>query len=232
VRHRGGGAKRLLRKVDWKGDKFDISGRVERIEVDPQRNVFLTLVTYADGEKRYLLAWEGIRVGQEVVSSLKRVPLRPGNRMPLHYIPAGTAVHNVALAPGRSGRIARSAGGGAIVLDVGEKYVQLRLPSGELRLVPRDALATIGVPLARGPRVKLRKAGDKRRRGIRPTVRGKAMNPVDHPHGGGEGGSPIGLKHPKTKWGKPARGVLTRRKGKWSNRLIIKRRRGKQQKNK
>lgn len=224
VRHRGGTKKRLLRQVDFRRDKREIPGIVRSVEYDPHRSAFLALVVYLDGEKRYHLAWEGIKEGQKVVTS-EQVEPTVGNRLPLKHIPVGTEIFNVELKAGRGGKIVRSAGSAAVVRGTEEKYTHLKMPSGEIRLVSADGLATVGrVGNADHRAVKMGSAGRKRRLGVRPSVRGKAMNAVDHPHGGGEGGSPIGLKYPKTPWGKPAHGVKTRPKKKYSNRFIIKRR--------
>jgi large subunit ribosomal protein L2 len=228
VRHRGGGAKRLYRIIDFKRDKYDIKAKVASIEYDPNRTANIALLTYLDGAKAYCLAPEGLQVGDMIVSSNKAVDLKVGNRMPLKYIPAGTAVHAVELKPGQGARLARSAGTTITIMGMDKGKVQLKMPSGEIRLVPEDCAATVGaVGNAEYGNVRLGKAGRMRHLGIRPTVRGKAMNPIDHPHGGGEGRAPIGLKHPKTPWGKPALGVKTRKKGKKSDKLILKRRRTK-----
>jgi large subunit ribosomal protein L2 len=225
VRHRGGGAKRLYREIDFRQDKFDIPGKIKSIEYDPNRSAFIALVCYKDGEKRYILAQEGLKVNDEILSSQSKIELKVGNRMPLKYIPPGTIVSNVELYKGRGGQLARAAGTGAVVMATENGYTQLKLPSGEIRLVPEDCLASIGqISNVDHWLIKIGKAGRKRHMGFRPSVRGKAMNPPDHPHGGGEGHTPIGLVHPKTPWGKPALGVKTRRKKKWSTRFIIKRR--------
>lgn len=225
VRHRGGGAKRFLRTIDFKRDKFEVEAKVIAIEYDPNRNARIALLEYNDKEKRYIIAPVELKVGNKIISSEKKAEVKPGNAMPLRYIPTGIMIYNIELTPGKGGQIARSGGSSAISQSQEGKSAQIKLPSGEIRLVPKDSMATIGQvsnPDARA--VRIGKAGRKRHMGIRPTVRGKAMNPVDHPHGGGEGGSPIGLKHPKTPWGKPALGVRTRRKGKFSDRFIVKRR--------
>ncbi len=225
VRHRGGGAKRLYRKIDFRQDKFDIKGKIKSIEYDPNRSAFIALVVYPDGEKRYILAQEGLKVGDEILSSKSKIEIKVGNRMPLKFIPSGTIVSNVELFKGKGGEIARSAGSGAIVMGNEKGYTQLKLPSGEIRLIDEDCLASIGqMSNVDHWLIRWGKAGRKRKLGIRPSVRGKAMNPIDHPHGGGEGHTPIGLVHPKTLWGKPALGVKTRKKKKWSDRFIIKRR--------
>ena len=223
VRHKGGGAKQYYRIVDFKRDRFDDEAKVIAIEYDPNRNARIALVKYKDGEKRYMIAPIDLKVGDEVISSKEKVELKFGNRMPLKFIPTGMMVYNIELEPGKGAQIVRSGGLSAVLSSQEGKFAQVKLPSGEIRLISRDSLVTIGQvsnPDARA--VRIGKAGRKRHMGIRPTVRGKAMNPVDHPHGGGEGGSPIGLKHPKTKWGKPAYGVKTRRKNKFSNRFVVK----------
>ena len=224
VRHRGGGAKRSIRIIDYKRDKYDVPAKVFSIEYDPHRGARIALLNYKDGEKRYIIAPVGMGVGEEVVSSKEKQEIRRGNAMPIKFIPAGIAVYNVELEPGRGGRIARGAGNSIYVMGVEGKYAQIKMPSGEIRLVKKECFVTVGQASNPDKRhIKLGSAGRKRRLGFRPTVRGSAMNPVDHPHGGGEGNQPIGLKHPKTKWGKPALGVRTRDK-KFSNKLIIKRR--------
>jgi len=225
VRHRGGGAKRYIRIIDLKRDKFDIPAKVASIEYDPNRGARIALLYYVDGEKRYIIAPANLKVGEEIISSKKQIEIKTGNAMPLQYIPAGIAVYNVELEPGKGGKIARGAGNVIYVMGVEGKYAQIKMPSGEIRLVKKECLCAIGQASNPDKRlIKLGKAGRKRHLGIRPTVRGTAMNPVDHPHGGGEGKQPIGLKHPKTPWGKPALGVKTRKKGKHSDKLIIKRR--------
>jgi len=225
IRHRGGGHKRRFRQIDWKRrDKFDIPARVASIEYDPNRTARIALLVYADGEKRYILAPLGLRVGDTVMSGPK-AEIRPGNAMPLRNIPLGTLVHNIELQVGKGAQMVRSAGTSAQLLAKDHpKYATLRLPSGEERYVPHDCLATIGqVGNVEHGNIKLGKAGRKRHMGIRPTVRGSAMNPNDHPHGGGEGRSPIGMAAPKTPWGKPALGRRTRRP-KASDKLIFRRR--------
>lgn len=225
VRHRGGGARRFIRIVDFKRDKFDIPAKVASIEYDPSRGARLALLNYVDGEKRYIVAPIGMNVGDMVMSSQKEIGIKPGNAMPLQFIPSGIAVYNVELEPGQGGKIARGAGNSIQIMGVEGKFAQLRMPSKEVRLVKKECLCTIGqVSNPEKKNINYGKAGRMRYKGIRPTVRGTAMNPVDHPHGGGEGNQPIGLKHPKTPWGKPALGVRTRNKKKASSRLIIKRR--------
>jgi len=224
VRHRGGGAKRYIRLVDFKRDKFDIPAKVASIEYDPNRGARIALLNYRDGAKRYIVAPVDLVVGEEVLASKNQIEIKRGNAMPVKYIPAGVAVYNLELEPGQGGRIARGAGNSVSVMGVEGKYAQIKMPSGEIRLVSKECLCTIGQVSNPDKRhIKLGSAGRSRHLGIRPTVRGKAMNPVDHPHGGGEGNQPIGLKHPKTPWGKPALGVKTR-KHRYSDKFIIKRR--------
>ena len=228
VQHRGGGHKRKIRQIDFKQDKFNMPARVIALEYDPNRSARLALLEYKDKEKKYIIAPAGVKVSDDIVSSKDKVKIKIGNRMPLEHIPLGMMVHCVELEPGRGASIVRAAGMGATIMAVERGFAQLKMPSGEIRLVSKNCLATIGqVSHSEHRIVRLGKAGRKRWLGIRPTVRGKAKNPVDHPHGGGEGGQPIGLKHPKTPWGKPALGVRTRKKGKKSDKLIVKRRRNK-----
>ena len=224
VRHRGGGHKRRYRAIDFKREKFDIPAKVVSIEYDPNRSARIALLVYADGEKRYIIAPLGLRVGDEVMSGLN-AEIRPGNTLPLQSIPLGTQVHNIELQVGRGGQMVRSAGTSAQLLSKDHpQYVILRLPSGEERYVPQECLATIGqVGNVEHGNVKLGKAGRKRHLGIRPTVRGSAMNPNDHPHGGGEGRSPIGMAAPKTPWGQPAQGRRTRR-NKSTDKFVFRRR--------
>lgn len=225
VRHRGGGAKRHVRIIDFKRDKFDIPAQVEAIEYDPNRGARLALLKYADGERRYIVSPVGLALGDKVLSSQKQIDIVKGNALPIKYIPAGIAVYNVELNPGWGGRIARGAGNSVSVMGVEDKYAQIKLPSGEIRLINKECLCTVGQSSNPDKRlIKLGSAGRKRRLGIRPTVRGTAMNPVDHPHGGGEGKQSIGLKHPKTPWGKPALGVKTRKTKRPSSKLIVQRR--------
>lgn len=225
IRHRGGGAKRFIRIIDFKRDKFDIPAKVASIEYDPNRGARIALLYYADGEKRYIISPVGLKVGEKVVSSKKQVEIKKGNAMPIKYIPAGVAIYNIEMEPGKGASIARGAGNSVQVMAVEGKYAQIKMPSGEIRLIKKESLCTVGQASNPDKRhIKLGKAGRTRHLGIRPTVRGKAMNVVDHPHGGGEGNQPIGLKGPKTKWGKPALGVKTRKKTKKSNKLIIQRR--------
>jgi len=228
VRHQGGGEKRKIRVIDFRRVKFDIPAKVATIEYDPNRNARIALLHFADGEKQYILAAHGMEVGMTVISSKKKGPMKPGNRYPLELIPEGMGVYNVEFSPGKGGQIARGAGATIVYMGTDGKYAQLRLPSGEIRLVPRGCFATIGQVSNLDHRlIRWGKAGRSRHRGIRPTVRGKVMNPVDHPHGGGEGSNPIGLKHPKTPTGKPALGVKTRRKHGGSDKLILQRRKRK-----
>ncbi|MBI4128524.1 MAG: 50S ribosomal protein L2 [Parcubacteria group bacterium] len=224
VRHHGGGHKRLYREIDFRQDKKDIPARVESIEYDPNRTSLIALILYRDGERRYILAPHELKHGDEIVVS-ERAPFSIGNRLPLKHIPVGTYVHNAEIHPGKGGQIGRSAGSSLQVMAHEGGYTHLQLPSKEIRMVPDRAYASLGI-LSNPDHnaVKLGKAGRSRHLGRRPSVRGSAMNPVDHPHGGGEGRQPIGLKHPKTPWGKPALGVKTRKKHRWSNRLILKRR--------
>ncbi len=228
IRHRGGGAKRRIRIIDYKRNKFDQEAEVKSIEYDPNRGARIALVQYKDNEKRYIIAPINLKVGQKILSSRDKIDFNLGNAMPLKYIPVGMTVYNIELEPGKGGQIVRGAGTGAKLMAVEGKYAQLKLPSGEIRLILKNCLATIGqVSNPDRKHIKLGKAGRKRYLGIRPTVRGKAMNPVDHPHGGGEGKQPIGLKGPKTPWGKPALGVKTRKKHKKSNKFILQRRKTK-----
>lgn len=224
VRHRGGGVKRFIRLVDFKRDKYDIPATVAAIEYDPNRGARLALLNYADGEKRYIIAPTDLKVGDKVMSSKSLIEIKNGNALPIQFIPAGLAVSAVELEPGQGAKIARGAGNVVYVMGVEGKYAQLKMPSGEIRKVKKECLCTVGQ--ASNPErrhISLGKAGRTRRLGFRPTVRGTAMNPVDHPHGGGEGKQSIGLRHPKTPWGKPALGVKTRRHHP-SDRLIVKRR--------
>ena len=223
VRHQGGGAKRNLRVIDFKRDKIGVPGKVVSIEYDPNRSARIALVSYADGDKRYILAPLGLQVGSAVTAG-EGAEIRSGNALPLKNIPTGTLIHNVELKPGKGGQIVRSAGAAAQLMAKEEGYALVRLPSGEMRRTPLECIATIGqVSNVEHNIISMGKAGRKRHLGIRPTVRGSAMNPRDHPHGGGEGKSPIGLPEPKTPWGKPALGYKTRRR-KPSDRLIVKRR--------
>lgn len=211
VRHRGGGNRRYIRIVDFKRDKINIPARVAAIEYDPNRTARLALLNYADGEKRYILAPVDLKVGDTVLSG-PQAEIRPGNSLPISNIPVGTLVHNIELKVGKGGQLVRSAGSAAQLLAKEGDYAQVRLPSGEVRLVRQQCYATIGqVGNIDHSNIKLGKAGRKRHMGIRPTVRGTAMSPRDHPHGGGEGRQPVGMPGPKSPWGKPTRGYKTRR---------------------
>ncbi|MBI4098662.1 MAG: 50S ribosomal protein L2 [Candidatus Magasanikbacteria bacterium] len=227
VRHRGAGVKRLYRVVDFLQQKFDMPGSVQAIEYDPNRGPRIALIQFSDGKKQYVLAPASLKVGDVIVSSASALPIAAGNRMPLAFIPIGTMVHNVEFHPGLGGRLVRGAGDGAQVMSTEGAHVQLKLPSGERRLFPKECAASVGAVGNPDFRlVRLGKAGRKRHLGWRPVVTGKAMNPVDHPHGGGEGHQPIGLKRgPMTKWGKRARGVKTRKAHRASDKLILERRR-------
>ena len=220
VRHQGGGEKRKYRKIDFKRNKFDIVGTVATIEYDPNRSANIALINYVDGEKRYIIAPKGLKVGMKVVSG-EKADIKVGNALPLMNIPEGTLVHNIELKPGKGAELARSAGASAQILGKEGKYVLVRLSSGEVRKVLGTCMATVGeVGNEDYSLVKLGKAGRKRHMGIRPTVRGSVMNPNDHPHGGGEGRAPIGRSGPMTPWGKPALGYKTRKK-KASDKLIV-----------
>lgn len=224
VRHRGGGAKRHVRVIDWARNKFDVPAKVVSVEYDPNRGARLVLLAYQDGEKRYSLAPAGITVGSSIVSSQNKGEPSVGNRFPLAKIPVGMQVHDVELQPGRGGQVVRGAGTSAELLAIEGDYATLRLPSGEVRRLLAVCMATIGVVSNTDWHlVRWGKAGRTRHRGIRPTVRGKVMNPVDHPHGGGEGRNSIGLKYAKTPTGKHAHGVATRRNTR-SNKFIVRRR--------
>ena len=226
VRHQGGGEKRKYRLIDFKINKFDIVGTVATIEYDPNRSANIALINYSDGEKRYIIAPKGLKVGMKVVSG-EKVDIKVGNALPLMNIPEGTLVHNIELQPGKGGELARSAGASAQILGKEGKYVLVRLASGEVRKVLGTCMATIGeVGNEDYSLVKIGKAGRKRHMGVRPTVRGSVMNPNDHPHGGGEGRAPIGRSGPMTPWGKPALGYKTRKK-KASDKLIVRRRKNK-----
>ena len=223
VRHQGGGSKRKYRIIDFKRDKKDIPAKVIAVEYDPNRTAFIALLQYADGEKRYILAPLDLKVGDTVVSG-ENADIKPGNALPISKIPVGTLIHNLEIKPGKGGQIVRSAGSYAQLMAKEGNYAQVRLPSGEYRRIPMNAMATIGtVGNTDHSNVHIGKAGRKRHMGIRPTVRGVVMNPVDHPHGGGEGKSPVGMPAPVTPWGKPALGYKTRKHKKYSNRLIVKR---------
>jgi len=224
VRHQGGGHKQRYRIIDFKQDKFDIPGVIAAIEKDPIRSAFIALVHYRDGEKRYILASEGMKTGNAIICSAK-APIKNGNRTKVKNIPVGTIISNIEMFPGRGGQVVRSAGSGATLTAVDEKNAQVKMASGEIRLMSNECYATIGqVSNFEHNAINIGKAGRKRWMGVRPTVRGTVMNPVDHPHGGGEGRQGIGLKHPKTPWGRPALGKKTRKKKRYSNKFIIKRR--------
>ena len=223
VRHRGGGQKRFYRVIDFKRNKDGIPAKVATLEYDPNRSANIALLHYADGEKRYILAPHGLSVGDTVLSGTD-VDIKPGNVLPVRNIPTGTLLHNIELHPGRGGQMVRSAGGSAQLMAKEGDYAHIRMPSGEVRLVHLNCRATIGqVGNLDHENVSIGKAGRNRLLGIRPTVRGSVMNPVDHPHGGGEGRSPIG-RNPVTPWGKPALGAKTRHKKKASDKMIVKRR--------
>ena len=226
VRHRGGGAKKKYRIVDFKRKKDGIPATVVGIEYDPNRSANIALICYADGEKAYIIAPEGLTDGMKVMSGAQ-AEVRVGNCLPLENIPVGTQIHNIELLPGKGGQLVRSAGLSAQLMAKEGKYATLRLPSGEMRMVPIQCRATIGV-IGNGDHnlVNIGKAGRKRHMGVRPTVRGSVMNPNDHPHGGGEGKAPVGRPGPCTPWGKPALGLKTRKKNKQSNKMIVRRRDG------
>lgn len=229
VRHKGGGVKQKYRIIDFKRNKDGIYGKVASIEYDPNRTSFIALINYLDGEKRYIIAPENIKVGDKVISG-PDVEITIGNSLPLENIPEGTTVHNIELKPGKGAELVRSAGSSAQVLgkDETERYVIVRLASGEMRKILAKNRATIGIVSNSSHNLeRIGKAGRNRHKGIRPTVRGSVMNPNDHPHGGGEGKSPIGRKAPMTPWGKKALGVKTRKKDKQSNKYIIRTRKGK-----
>ena len=224
VRHKGGGNRKKYRIIDFKRDKMDMPATVQRLEYDPNRSAFIALVKYEDGELRYILAPVGLKPGDQVISSAS-ADIKPGNCLPIANIPVGTVIHNIELNPGRGAQLVRSAGVAAQLMAKEGKYATLRLPSGEMRMVPIDCRATIGqVGNQDHELIKIGKAGRKRHMGIRPTVRGSVMNPNDHPHGGGEGKAPIGRPGPVTPWGKPALGLKTRKKNKTSNKMIVRRR--------
>ena len=226
VRHHGGGNRRLYRNIDFKRNKDGISAKVIGIEYDPNRTANIALICYEDGEKAYILAPDGLKDGMKVMNG-PEAEIRVGNCLPLSEIPVGTLVHNIELYPGKGGQLVRSAGGSAQLMAKEGKYATLRLPSGEMRMVPMVCRASIGtVGNTDHNLIKIGKAGRKRHMGIRPTVRGSVMNPNDHPHGGGEGRAPIGRPGPCTPWGKPALGLKTRKKKKASNKLIVRRRDG------
>ncbi len=227
VRHKGSGAKRLYRIVDFGQGKIDAPAKVIAIEYDPYRTAFIMLLEYKDGQKRYQIAPAGLKTGDEVICK-EQAEVKTGNRMKIKNIPVGTLVYSVELEPGRGGKIVRSAGSSARVLAHEGKYANIQMPSGEVRKVLTEGYASIGsVCFPEWKYINIGKAGSNRRRGVRPAVRGSAMNPVDHPHGGGEGRTSIGLKYPKTPWGKHASGVKTRGK-KWTDKYILQRRKKKE----
>ena len=227
VRHRGGANRRKYRVIDFKRSKFDVPAEVVSLEYDPNRSAHIALIKYEDGVKSYILAPAGLKVGDKVMAG-PEADIKPGNALPLVNIPTGTVIHNVELYPGRGGQLARAAGNAAQLMAKEGEYALLRLASGELRKVPANCMATVGqVGNLDHENVKIGNAGRKRHMGWRPTVRGSVMNPNDHPHGGGEGKSPIGRPGPVTPWGKPALGYKTRNKKKASNKMIVRRRNGK-----
>ena len=227
VRHQGGGTRRRYRIIDFKRLKDDVPATVKAIEYDPNRTANIALICYADGQKAYILAPEGLKVGSVIMNGAN-AEIRPGNCLPMANIPVGTMVHNIELHPGKGGQMVRSAGVGAQLMAKENNYATLRLPSGEMRMVPLNCRATVDI-IGNGDHnlINIGKAGRKRHMGIRPTVRGSVMNPNDHPHGGGEGKAPVGRPGPCTPWGKPAMGLKTRKKNKASNKLIVRRRNGK-----
>ena len=224
VRHRGGGNRQKIRIIDWKRQRDGIPATVKAIEYDPNRTAFLALIQYIDGQKAYILAPQGLKVGMQVVSG-QGSDISVGNALALRDIPVGTVIHNIEMYPGRGAKLVRSAGTSASLMAKEGKYAQLRMPSGEYRLIPINCRATIGtVGNIEHENIKIGKAGRQRHKGLRPSVRGLAMNPVDHPHGGGEGATSIGLSSPRTPWGKPTVGKKTRKKNKKSNQYILRRR--------
>lgn len=226
MRHQGGGAKKMYRMVDFGEEKINVMGKVVAFEYDPNRTSFIMLVEYADGERRYRLAPQQLKIGEEIICA-EKAELKPGNRMKLKNIPAGTPVFNIEIEPERGGKMVRGAGNSAQVLAHEGKYAQIQMPSTEVRKILEECFATVGVISRPEYRYKkIGKAGKKRHMGIRPTVRGSAMIPPDHPHGGGEGRAPIGMPYPKTPWGKPAKGVKTRKRN-WTDKYIIQRRKKK-----
>ena len=230
TRHRGGGVKRNVRIIDFGQEKMGIPGTVEHIEFDPNRSAYLARIVYADGDRQYVLAWAGAVEGSKMITDVKG-PEKDGNRMQLQHITPGLSVFNVEISAGRGGSLFRSAGSYGVVMDVQDKYAQIKMASGEVRLISKESYATIGS--VSNPDWRLQRigsAGRNRRLGKRPNVRGKVMNPVDHPHGGGEGAQSIGLKYPKTKWGKHANGVKTRKPNRYSNQFILERRKSKKKK--
>jgi len=227
VRHKGGGVKKLYRMIEFSQTKMDVPAKIVALEYDPNRTAFIALIEYKDKQKQYIIAPQNLKVGQEIIFS-EKAPLSAGNRAKLKNIPVGSAVYNIELSPGKGGRIVRSAGSSAQVLAYDGDYVNLKMPSTEVRKFKGDCFASVGMVSNPENRFyRIGKAGKSRLKGRRPHVRGSVMNPVDHPHGGGEGRQSIGLKHPKTPWGKPAFGVRTRKSKKWSNKLIIQRKKKK-----
>lgn len=224
VRHIGGGNRRKIRLIDWKRNKDNVPAKVEALEYDPNRTAHLALLLYADGERRYILAPQGLKVGHKIMSGAE-ADILPGNSLPLDNIPVGTEIHNIEMKPGKGAQMVRTAGGVAQLMAKEDGFAQVRLPSGEVRMVSVLCRATVGtVGNSEHENVKLGKAGRKRHLGVRPTVRGVVMNPNDHPHGGGEGKSPVGLPGPVTPWGVPTLGKKTRKHKKLSNKYIVKRR--------
>ncbi|MBQ2943031.1 MAG: 50S ribosomal protein L2 [Clostridia bacterium] len=227
VRHRGGANRRKYRIIDFKRNKIDMAATVMTIEYDPNRSANIALIQYEDGEKAYILAPQDLHVGDQVMSGAG-ADIKPGNCLPIRSIPVGTLIHNIELSKGKGGQLVRSAGASAQLMAKEEKYSQVRMPSGEVRMIDVDCKATIGVIGNQDhENITIGKAGRKRHMGIRPTVRGVVMNPNDHPHGGGEGKSPIGMPSPVTPWGKPALGLKTRKQKKYSSKYIVKTRNGK-----
>ncbi|MBR3076378.1 MAG: 50S ribosomal protein L2 [Bacteroidales bacterium] len=227
VRHQGGGNKKKYRIVDFRRDKLDVPATVLRLEYDPNRTAYIALVEYTDGERRYILAPVGLKVGDQILSSAA-ADIKPGNTLPIANIPVGTVIHNIELAPGRGGQLVRSAGAAAQLMAKEGELAQVRMPSGEFRYVRMNCMATIGqVGNLENANIHIGKAGRTRHMGIRPTVRGSVMNPNDHPHGGGEGRAPVGRPGPVTPWGKPAMGLKTRKTKNRTNKFIIKRRNSK-----
>ena len=227
VRHRGGGNRRKYRIIDFRRDKLDMEATVLRLEYDPNRSAYIALVEYTDGEKRYIIAPDGLKPGDKVLSS-ESADIKPGNTLPIANIPVGTVIHNLELAPGRGGQLVRSAGAAAQLMAKEGELAQVRMPSGEFRYVRMNCMATIGqVGNLENANIHIGKAGRTRHMGIRPTVRGSVMNPNDHPHGGGEGRAPVGRPGPVTPWGKPAMGLKTRKTKNRTNKFIIKRRNSK-----
>ncbi len=222
TRHKGGRVKRLYRIIDFKQDKFGVEGKIVEIERDPNRSALIALVSYVDGEKRYILATHNMKVGDKILSD-ENAPIEEGNRTKIKNVPVGTEISNIEMKPGKGGQIVRSAGSAASVMGTDSGYTHVKMPSGEVRLINVDSYVTIGkISNFEHSATKIGKAGRSRHMGKRPAVRGSAMNPVDHPHGGGEAKKGVGLKYPKTPWGRPALGVKTRKKNKTSNRFIVK----------